>query len=113
MLENFDHTVGQKLTPHDYVKFIEEADKAFDLLGAENAAAHGDIDINTMLSQIHGTLSAENEALTMESGPRVTTEFAERVINDKIPIFMDGIFFKLNIRESKKAAGMNRKTTRQ
>lgn len=112
-LKNLDHSGRPKITPRDYLKLIEDADKAFDLLGTENAAVNDDVDINTMLSQIHGTLSAENKGLTTESGPRVTTEFAEKVIKDTIPIFMDGDFFKLKVRESKKIAKMNKKTTRQ
>lgn len=113
MLKSLDHSGRPKIIPRDYLKLIEGTDKACDLLRTKNGAAHGDVDINTMISQTHGTLSAENIGLTSESGPRVSTEFVEKVIQDKIPIFMDGNFFKLNVRKSKNVAKMNRAITRQ
>lgn len=113
MQKKSDHSRGRQIPPCNYVKLIEEADKAFDLLGTENPALRDDVDINTLLAQIHGTLAAESKALTTETGPRVSTQFVGRVINDTIPIFMDGIFFKVNVHEPNKAAKINRKTTRQ
>lgn len=96
-LENLEQPAGRKqITPRDYLKIIQDADKAFDSLNNQNTAVRDDGDIHTMLAQTRGVLSAEKNDFTTESCPRVSTQFVGNLINDGIPVFMDGDYFKLN-----------------
>lgn len=95
-------TGRQVITPRDYLKQIEAADKAFDLMSSKKPVARGEANIHAMLAQTSGTLAADKTGLTIESGPRVSTESVGKVIKDRIPILMDSNYFRFETTGEKK-----------
>lgn len=99
MLENIGKHSGRgkQMSPSEYLKLVEGADKALGSLAAKNAMVRGDADIRTMLAQAGGTLSADKNDLDLATAscPSVSTQSAGKVIDDRIPIILDDESFKV------------------
>lgn len=91
----------KQITPREYLKIIEEADKTFESVGPRNVAVRADAGISAMLAQTSGILSAERKNIMAESCPRVSTQNLGKVINDRIPIILDGDYFKIDSEKKK------------
>lgn len=95
------HSGKKQITPREYLKIIEEADKTFASVDPRNVAVRADANISTMLAQTSGILSAEKKNFMDECCPRVSTQNLGKVINDRIPIIMDGEYFKIDNEKKK------------
>lgn len=93
-----DDSSRSQISPRDYLKMVEAADKALEEFSTEGPAARNksDISIHEMLAQIPGVLSAEKSGLITNNYPRATNGFSGPYINDGIPILMDSKYFSLN-----------------
>lgn len=96
VLQNFDDSGRNFISPSDYLKSIEDADRAlesFETTQFSNTSTEGEI--SSMLMRTSGVLSADKIEFSAGAQPRISTQFAPKVIMDDLPIFLDDNVFKL------------------